>query len=172
MSKAFVRESDFEELPELPPPSSALPPGAKNYMTAGGAQRLLEELNRLVDKERPGVAASAAHDIDAKRELQSLDVRIRHLQNSLRTAEIVTPSAKADVVRFGTTVTVREDDGPETHYRLVGVDETDLDRNWVSWLSPIARALMNGKPGQRVTFKAPRGQKELEILRIEYEPDR
>ncbi len=172
MSKAFVRESDSDDRPELPPPVSPLPPGAKNYITAGGVDRLRRELGRLADQERPPLAAAAAatHDPDAKRELQSLDQRIRSLRNSLRTAEVVPPPAgPADVARFGATVTVRENNGGETRYRIVGVDETDLDRNWVSWLSPIARALTNARIGQRVTFKAPRGQKELEIVRIEYE---
>jgi transcription elongation factor GreB len=74
------------------------------------------------------------------------------------------------VVRFGATVTVREPDGSTTRYRIVGVDETDLDRNWVSWLSPVARALLNARLGDRVTLKAPRGAKELEITGIEFEP--
>jgi transcription elongation factor GreB len=83
----------------------------------------------------------------------------------------VTPPAPgaSDTVRFGATVTVRENGGVETSYRIVGVDETDLDRNWVSWLTPIARALMNAHVGDRVTFKAPRGAKELEIVAIDYE---
>jgi len=73
-------------------------------------------------------------------------------------------------VRFGATVTVTEGDGVETRYRIVGVDETDLDRNWVSWLSPIARALLNGAVGDELLFKAPRGEKKLKVVRVEYEP--
>jgi transcription elongation factor GreB len=170
MSKAFVRESDSDDLPELPPLASPLPPGAKNYFTAGGLERVRSELAQLVDRDRPPLAAAAAHDIEAKRQLQALDQRIRYLQNSLQTAEVVTPpSGSPEVVRFGTTVTVRENGGNETRYRIVGVDETDLDRNWVSWLSPIARALTNTKVGQVVPFKAPRGRRELEVVRIEYE---
>jgi transcription elongation factor GreB len=170
MSRAFVRESDVPQLPELPPLVSPLPPGARNHLTAGGAQRVRDELSRLRDTERPRLAAAPADDVDAKRELQLLDQRIRYLQESLRTADImeITPGP-TDVVRFGTTVTVREANGPETRYRIVGVDETDLDRNWVSWLSPIARALMNARAGQRIQFKAPRGMRELEIVGIEYE---
>jgi transcription elongation factor GreB len=72
-------------------------------------------------------------------------------------------------VRFGATVTVRESDGSQTRYRIVGVDETDLERNWVSWLTPIARALINAKLGERVSFKAPRAARELEVVAIEYE---
>ena len=170
MSQAFVREPDIPQLPELPPLVSPLPPGAKNYMTAGGVQRLREDLARLVDGERPRLVAAPPEDIDAKTKLQILDQRIRYLQDSLRMAEVVTPPEGAtDVVRFGGTVTVRENDGVETRYRIVGVDETDLDRNRVSWLSPIARALNNARVGQRVIFKVPRGQKELEIVRVEYE---
>ena len=170
MSMAFVRESDVPQLPELPPVVSPLPPGAKNYLTAGGAERLRMELQRLLEAERPQLAAAPGDDIDAKRDLQVLDQRIRYLQESLRTAEVsVPPEEGRDVVRFGATVTVRETTGTETSYRIVGVDETDLDRSWISWLSPIARALLNTRLGERVQFNAPRGRRELEIVRIEYE---
>lgn len=171
MSRAFVRESDVPQLPELPPQVSPLPPGAKNYLTPGGAQRLQAELKRLLETERPRLAAAPSDDIDAKRELQVLDQRIRYLQQSLRTAELTPPPAdgEKDAVRFGATVTVREQNGAETKYRIVGVDETDLDRNWVSWLSPIARALLNARRGERVHFKAPRGLRELEIVAVDYE---
>jgi transcription elongation factor GreB len=169
MSRAFVRESDVPQLPDLPPQVSPLPPGAKNYLTAIGAERLRAELDRLLATERPRLASAPTDDIDAKRELQILDQRIRYLQESLRTAEVsATQPGPTDVVRFGTTVTVREK-GTETRYRIVGVDETDLDRNWVSWLSPIARALLNARVGNRIQFKAPRGAGELEIVGIEYE---
>lgn len=169
MSRAFVRESDVPQLPDLPPQVSPLPPGAKNYLTAAGAQRLQAELTRRLEVERPKLAAAPADDIDAKQELQTLDQRIRYLQQSLRTAEVVSPGdGPQDVVRFGASVTVREKGGAETVYRIVGVDETDLARNWVSWFSPIARTLMNTRAGERVTFKAPRGTRELEIVGIRY----
>jgi len=171
MSRAFVRESDSSSVPELPPLVSPLPPGAKNHLTPGGAQRLREELARRLELERPRLAAAPADDVDTKRELQVLDQRIRYLQESLRTAEIATIHAgPAEVVTFGATVTVREKDGDVASYRIVGVDETDLDRNWVSWLSPLARALTNRRVGDRVQFKAPRGVRELEIVAIVGEP--
>lgn len=167
MSRAFIRESDSSSLPELPPLVSPLPPGAKNHLTPGGAQRLREELARRLEHERPRLVAAAGDDVDAKRELQVLDQRIRYVQESLRTAEVaVIPPGPADVVSFGTTVTVREKDGSVAAYRIVGVDETDLDRNWVSWLSPLARALTHGRIGDRVQLKAPRGVRELEIISI------
>ncbi len=166
MSRAFVRESDVPQLPELPPLVSPLPPGTKNLITPGGAQRLREELARLVETSRPPLAAAPPDDIDAKRELQTVDQRIRYLRESLRTAEVVEPGSPGEGVRFGTTVTVRENNGTETQYRIVGVDETDLERNWISFLSPIARTLLNGRVGDRVKLKAPRGERELEIVAI------
>lgn len=169
MSRAFVRETDFDQLPELPPPVSPLPPGAKNFLTASGAEKLRAELARKLDAERPRLASAPVDDVDAKRELQSLDQRIRYLQESLRTAEIPPPPAPPhEVVRFGATVTVRETNGEKTTYRIVGVDETDPGRNHVSWLSPLARALLNAKRGERVQLQAPRGRRELEIIAIDY----
>lgn len=169
MSRAFVRETDFDQLPDLPPPASALPPGAKNFLTAGGAKKLRDELAQKLNVERPKLASAPADDVDAKRELQALDQRIRYLQECLRTAEIPPrPEPPHEIVRFGATVTVREKEREE-RYRLVGVDEADPERNHVSYLSPIARALLNAKRGARVQFKAPRGGRELEIVDIRYD---
>jgi transcription elongation factor GreB len=170
MSKAFTREDDdAPELPEVALPVSLLSPGAKNYLTAAGAQKLREELQRSIEITRPALAG-AQDDPDAKRQLARLDQRIMQLEESLRSAEIVTPpSGPADVVRFGATVSVRESNGTETNYRIVGLDEMDLDRNWVSWMSPIAKALLNGKRGERIRFKFPSGEETLEIIEIRYE---
>ena len=170
MSKAFTREDDnAPELPDLPPLTSILAPGAKNYITPAGAKKLREELQYLTGVSRPALA-EAQDDPDAKRQLARLDQRIMQLEESLQSAEIVpAPSGPADVVRFGATVTVREGDGTETSYRIVGVDETDTDRNWVSWMSPIARALLHGKRGQHIRFKFPSGEETLEIINIRYE---
>jgi len=170
MSKAFTREeTDGPDIPELPPLASVLPPGAKNYITAKGAQSLRDERARLVDTLRPPLAATM-DDPDAKRQLASLDQRILRLDESLQSAEVVLPpQGDVDTVRFGATVTVRETNGEESTYRIVGVDETDLDRGWVSWLSPIARALMNARVGERVRFKVPSGETELVIAKICYD---
>jgi transcription elongation factor GreB len=172
MSKAFTRESDDEsDSPALPPQPSPLPPGAKNYLTPGGAQRLREELARLVQVDRPRAVSSSEKD-HAKRQLQVLDQRIRYLHQSLDSAVIVPPPPLPwEQVRFGATVKVRDGTGAETRYRIVGVDETDLDRDWVSWLSPIAKALLNARLGERVRFKFPSGETELEVTAIVYEAD-
>jgi transcription elongation factor GreB len=170
VSKAFTREeNDGADIPELPPLVSTLPEGARNYMTAAGAQRVRDELTQLLNEKRPALAA-AMDDPDAKRQLALLDQRIRQLEQSLQSAEIVPPPEGApDTVRFGATVTVRAGSGEESTYRIVGVDETDFDRGWVSAQSPIARALLNARLGERVHFQFPSGEEELEIIAIGYE---
>lgn len=168
MSRAFVRESD--DRPELPisRPSSALPEGAKNYITAGGAERLRRELQNLVELQRPELAR--VDDPEAKRKLLVLDQRSRQLEGSLQSAEVIASTPEeTETVRFGATVTIRRADGEQDQYRVVGVDEIDLDRGWVSWLSPMAKALLNARIGQRVRFKFPSGEEELEIVKVEYE---
>jgi len=147
---------------------SSLPPGARNYLTPGGAQRLREELDRLLNAERPRLAASTLDE--DRRQLQSTDERIERLQQSLHTAVVVQPpTAPDDQVRFGATVTIRNLRGEETHYRIVGVDETDTDRDWVSWLSPVAKALLNARVGQLVRIKLPGGEEQLEVAGVAYE---
>jgi transcription elongation factor GreB len=170
MSKAFTREDDnAPEIPDAIPQTSVLAPGAKNYITAAGAQKLRDELQRLLEVTRPELAESR-DDPDAKRQLARLDQRIMQLEESLQSAEIVeSPNEPIDVVRFGACVTVRESDGGAAKYRIVGVDETDADQNWVSWMSPIAKALLNRKRGEQIRFKFPSGEETLEIINISYE---
>ena len=169
MSKAFTKEDDTGEISALPPLQSPLRPGERNYLTPAGAKRLREELRSLSEEKRPPLLALAPTDPEAKRELQTLDQRIAYLQESLRTAEVILQRTENDRVQFGASVTVKDARGETTTYRLVGVDETDLDRNWVSWQSPIGRALLNTRIGQRVPFKFPAGKTELEIVKIEYQ---
>jgi len=170
VSKAFTRdENEGPEIPEVPATASLIGPGEKNYITAQGAQKLRDELQRLVEVTRPELAG-VREDPDAKRQLARLDQRIMQLEESLQSAEIVAPpSGAVDVVRFGACVTVGESDGSETSYRIVGVDETDADENRVSWMSPIAKALLNRKRGERIRFKFPSGEETLEIKEISYE---
>lgn len=167
MSKAFTREDDsVAESPVVLTPASPLPSGAKNYMTPKGEQTLRTELTRLIEVERP--AALALEDAEeSKRELHLLDQRIAQLQNTLQSAEIVMPPAPPHTqVLFGATVTVRDQFGEESRYRIVGVDETDLDNDEVSWISPIAKTLLNAKLGEKVKFRFPAGEDVLEIIDI------
>jgi transcription elongation factor GreB len=173
MSRAFTREDDDRDA-VVPQPASPLPAGARNYLTATGARCLRQELARLVDAERPRLitASSAVGGMgaDAKQELPVVEHRIAYLQQSLATAQVSPPPPLPhEVVHFGATVTVRDPRGAETTYRIVGVDETNPDRNEVSWLSPVARALLNARRGDQVPFKFPAGLTQLEITAIRYE---
>jgi transcription elongation factor GreB len=170
MSKAFTRgENEGPEIPDVVPTISPLAAGAKNYITPQGAEKLRNELQRLVEVTRPGLV-EVRDDPDAKRKLTRIDQRIMQLEESLQSAEVVRPpEGPASVVRFGACVKVRESDGTETSYRIVGVDEADADENWVSWMSPIAKALLNRKRGERIRFKFPSGEETLEIIEVSYE---
>lgn len=148
MSKAFTREDDRPEPDPPKPRPSPLPPGTPNYITPDGAERLKAEL-----------AAGPADD------------RARELRRILDSAVVLEPPAEdLDDVRFGAHVTVRTPDGKEARYRIVGVDETDVARGFISWISPIAQALLTGAAGDRVRAVLPSGTKELEILDVRYAP--
>jgi len=170
MSKAFTRESD--DSPDLPlrspPRSRYLPPGTSNYLTPGGAEKLRTELDELLQVKRPALASRA--EGERRGQLHTLDQRVAYLQESLGSAVVVQPPPPPwNQVRFGATVTVRESDGTQSRYRLVGIDETDIDRDWVSWCSPIARGLLNRAMGERVRLRVPAGEREIEIIGIAYE---
>jgi transcription elongation factor GreB len=174
MSKAFTRESDGSpDVTAVPRPVTSLPPGAKNYLTAAGERKLRDELSRLARTERPALALRAANDDpDFKRQLRALDQRISQLELSLQSAVVVPPPSDAqDVVKFGATVTVREQNGEVSRYRIVGADEADVDLGWVSWVSPVARALLNARVGDSVRLDLPVGVEELVILKVCYEDD-
>ncbi len=161
-----MRESDDQpERPLSAPRPPALPPGAQNYITPGGARRFQEELERLIQERQRRSAMPE--------ELRELNLRIGHLQRLLESVVVMPapPSAEKNQVRFGAEVTVREQDGEEIGYRIVGVDEVDIDRGWVSWLSPIAKAMLNARLGERVRFKSPAGERELLVVTINYEQD-
>lgn len=184
MSKAFTKEDDEREDEDGPEPSPPrLPPGVKNYITPQGAARLRAELRHLHDVERPEVTrtvAWAASNGDrsenadylyGKRRLREIDRRIRFLTKRLEAAEEVDPTTiRSDRVRFGATVTVKDEEGQERIYRIVGVDETDIRRGHVSWISPLGSALLKAKAGDTVTFRAPKGETDLEIIKVEYLP--
>lgn len=169
MSKAFTREDD--DAPEPPPRPrrvSSLPFGTKNYITADGAARLRDELARLVEVERPSIAAAPGDPAGIERR-SAVDARIVAIKQVLGSAVVVEPPAPPwDEVRFGATVGTRDRRGETTTYRIVGVDETDLDNDLVSWISPVAKSLLNGRIGQRVRLRLPGGDEDLEITDIRY----
>ena len=170
MSKAFTKEDDPGEMARFPSLVSPLMPGTRNYLTPDGSRELHGELAYLQEARKPLLVAAAAKDIAAREELQAVERRIAYLAQSLTSAEVVpSPELTDGRVRFGATVTVRDPFGETADYRIVGVDEAKPERNWVSWQSPIARALLNARLEERVPFKFPAGETELEVVRIAYD---
>ncbi|MEN9575381.1 MAG: hypothetical protein RL514_3236 [Verrucomicrobiota bacterium] len=167
MSKAFTREDDRPEPPVVTRRASSLPPGTQNLMTPDGVERFRAELGSLQIAREELLAQRGGPD--QPQQLAALEQRALLLDASLRTASIVPlPVSPDDRVRFGATVTVRADSGAEARHRIVGVDEVDFDQGWVSWRSPLARALLNARLGQRVRVQLPGGEQELEILAVTY----
>ena len=168
MSKAFTRESDDDvpELPRLRPASASLPPGVPNYLTADGAESLRRMLDDAIQNDRPSLQAAIRSGAD-KEPLQQLDQKIRLWTEILEGASVVatTPDPESRA-RFGSTITVRDPSGEEETYRIVGVDETDVDRGWISWISPLAKALVHTREGQTVHLQLPGGRRELTIVKI------
>ena len=181
MSKAFIKDGDAaedEEFVGLP----ALPPGSNNYMTAIGHARLRAEFEQLVKVERPAlvqVVSWAAGNGDrsengdyiyGKKRLREIDRRIRYLSKRLESAVVVEPGRQEnlDQVFFGATVSIADADGAEASYQIVGVDEADATTGRISWISPLARAMMKARAGDLVRFQSPAGIREIEIIAIRY----
>jgi transcription elongation factor GreB len=183
MSKAFTKETD-EDDDELDA-ADALPAGVKNYITRKGFERLQDELRHLKRVERPKVVETVAWAagngdrsengdyIYGKKRLREIDRRMRFLGKRLEIAEVVDPAQQKnrDQVFFGAAVTYANAAGEEKTVRIVGVDEADLERGEVSWISPIARALLKAEEGDTVEVKTPTGPESIEILKIEYRED-
>jgi len=192
MSKAFTKEPDdesdeYDEHDDAAEQAAhAQIAGVKNYITPSGLQRLKDEHRFLLTRERPAVTqvvAWAASNGDrsenadyqyGKRRLRQIDRRIRFLTKRIDAAEIVDPEAQrsgraATQVFFGATVRYANASGTERVVSVVGLDEVDLDRNYISWVSPLARALMKSGAGDRVVLHAPGGTEQLQILEVRYQ---
>ena len=179
MSKAFTRESDAEEDEVGLPP---LPAGGKNYITPKGYAALRAELFALIDNERPKVVdivhwAASNGDrsengdyIYGKKRLREIDRRIRFLTKRLEIAEVTDPSVHfgKDQVFFGATVTYVKEAGDERTVTILGIDEADSLKGEVTWISPIARALLKAREGDVVKLVTPVGVQEIEVLSVHY----
>ena len=177
MSKAFRREDANDEAEEPAVPAA---PAGKNYITPGGYARLEAELRKLVELERPEVVKTVAWAaslgdrsenadyIYGKRRLREIDRRVRFLIKRLESAEIVRSSGRdTDQVFFGAAVRLKAAAGEKT-VTIVGIDEADPAHGRVSWISPIAKALLKAREGDRVTLRSPSGEEQLEILEVTY----
>ncbi len=182
MSKAFTRESDNDSDEDDLPAGPKIPAGAKNYMTRAGHDRLRAELLNLLDVERPRVvevvhwAASNGDRSEngdylyGKKRLREIDRRIRFLTKRLDIAEVVDPSVHhgKDQVFFGATVTYARQDGSETTVTIMGIDEADSVQGQVSWVSPVAQALLKARVGDEVRLRTPAGWEALEVVEVNY----
>jgi len=180
MSKAFTKETDGADDDELALPP--LPAGGKNYITPEGYARLRDELLDLIDNERPKIVDAvhwAASNGDrsengdylyGKKRLREIDRRIRFLTKRLEIAEVVDPSqhAGSDQVFFGATVTYLDDEGVERTITIMGIDEADNRESQVSWISPVARALLKARVGDEVQLPTPGGVRHLEVVEVRY----
>lgn len=181
MSKAFTRENDsdddedFEGAPKLPV-------GLKNYLTPGGFRRLQEEYKQLWDVERPALVQTVAWAasngdrsengdyIYGKKRLREIDRRLRFLAKRLENAQVVDPEQRGECeqVFFGATVTVLHGDAVERTYSIVGVDEANVARGHISWVSPLARTLLKAREGDVLNLALPGGLEEIEVLEVRY----
>ena len=184
MSKAFTREDDAPEDDfDGEDDANPIPPGSKNYLTPHGWRRMRDELEWLVKTERPSVTSvvswaaklgDRSENADyqyGKKRLREIDRRIRYLTKRLEAGEVVDPATReaTDQVFFGATVAYENAKGDENTIRIVGIDETDPARHYVSWISPIARAFIKCREGDTVTLRTPAGAEELTILEVRYE---
>jgi transcription elongation factor GreB len=181
MSKAFTRESDAPD-DEDEPQATPLPAGVKNYITPQGYARLRAELLSLLDEERPKIVeivSWAAKNGDrsengdylyGKKRLREIDRRIRFLTRRLDIAERVDPSVHhgSDQVFFGATVTYANQTGEEKTITIKGVDESDSAQGEVSWIAPMARALIKARVGDEVSLMTPGGLEQVEVLAVTY----
>jgi transcription elongation factor GreB len=181
MSKAFTKEVEAEDEEELDG-ASPLPLGTKNYMTPAGYAALKAELLQLLDEERPKIVETvswAAKNGDrsengdylyGKKRLREIDRRTRFLTKRLERAEVVDPSVHAgsDQVFFGATVSYADAEGQERTVTIKGIDEVEHLRAEISWISPVARALLKARVGDEVRLQTPAGLQTLEILDVRY----
>ena len=182
MNKAFVKESDGDDDEEAAALALAIPAGSKNYITPAGYQRIKDELLQLIDVDRPEVVrivhwAASNGDrsengdyIYGKRRLREIDRRIRFLTKRMDSAAIVDPSVHhgSDQIFFGATVTYCNQNDETRTITIVGIDELDPLNGKISWVAPVARALTKAREGDLITFQAPHGVEELEILEVSY----
>lgn len=182
MSKAFTRETDGDDDEDEGAAAQPLPAGSRNYVTPQGYARLRSELLDLMDNERPKVVEAvhwAARNGDrsengdyiyGKKRLREIDRRIRFLTKRLEIAEVTDPTVHqgSDQVFFGATVTYADESGQERTVTIMGIDEADSAQGQVSWISPVARALLKTREGDVARLITPAGPQDIEVLKVSY----
>lgn len=166
MSKAFTRESDE------PPDESfsirpTLPPGVQNLITPEGAERLRQQVAELTEQKGRAQSNSSSASNNTGFDLRQLEARIKQLQQTLATVVVSQPLTRnPGKILFGSIVTVRQSNGDEFTYRIVGIDEIDLNKGYISWRSPLARAMLSKQVGEEIQFDSPSGTQRLRIIAL------
>lgn len=182
MSKAFTKESDTDDEDDKPEVENALPAHTKNYMTPFGYEMLRDELRQLLRVERPKIVeivswAAGNGDrsengdyIYGKRRLREIDRRMRYLTKQIETASVVDPKQQQALTQvfFGATIKYLQQDNTENTVKIVGIDEANLEKNKISWISPIAQALLKARVDDSIKVKTPSGIEIIKIIHIEY----
>ncbi len=166
MSRGFVREGDQEEVPMVPQ-RAYLPDGVPNFVTPAGMEQLLTERQLLIN-ERDNVVA--ANENEKRIAVNFINAKLQLLETRIADARIIDPEGQpADEVRFGATVTLKiVDTGKIQVFQIVGVDEADIAKGKISFISPLSRALINKKSGDRVSLRRDRGEAVFEVVGVEY----
>jgi transcription elongation factor GreB len=169
VSKAFTRESDDESGAEdIPSFRPQLPPGTRNYITREGADHLKQRLSDLLEMKQVFAARSNEAGTGAESDQRKIESAIRRLQQILDSVVVAEIPVDQDKVAFGAVVMIRHGNGEEAAYHIVGVEEADPERGSISWISPLARALLSRRAGDKVQFRSPEGGEELTILSVRY----
>ncbi|MFA5370849.1 MAG: transcription elongation factor GreB [Sideroxydans sp.] len=182
MSKAFTRENDAEDDDDDSVSLPSIPVGSKNYMTPAGYRRLKAEYMNLLDVERPALVQTvhwAASNGDrsekgdyiyGKKRLREIDRRLRFLAKRMENSEVIDPAQRrgCEQAFFGATVTVCHEDGIERTYSIVGIDEANAGKGHISWVSPLARALLKAREDDTVQLRLPDGVEELVVIGVDY----
>jgi len=180
MSKAFTKETDYDD--DAQDEADVLSAAQKNYVTPRGFAALKDELRHLLYEERPKVVevvswAAGNGDrsengdyIYGKKRLREIDRRVRYLTKRVESAIVVNPKQQKNLsqVFFGATVAYEREDGARHNVTIVGVDEADLAKEKISWLSPVAKALMKARAGDVVAFRTPSGMDEITVVSVQY----
>jgi len=168
VSKAFTRESDEARTDEFIQPRPQTPPGGKRYITRQGADRLRQEAMVLLQEKRSVSRASSGGSGESTAKVRRIEAAIQRIEEALASAIVTDPSSDTGKAGFGASIRIRDQNGEEETYQIVGPDEAEPGQGRISSISPLARALMNSRPGETVRFKSPAGEQELAILSVQY----
>ncbi len=168
VSKAFTRESDEASGDEIPPLRPHVPPGVKRYITKDGAAGLRQQANALLEEKRALLSGGSAGTTDDTARVRRIEAAIQRLEQALDSVVIAEPPADPGKVGFGASIRIRDQQGEEETYQIVGPDEAEPGQGRISSKSPLAQAMMNSRAGDTVRFESPAGEQELTILTVHY----